>query len=152
MTETFDASEIKEFISGHITSSKWHLVVQFIAGLLGKKIRLFDGEQYKDCVAAFAESLVNFRVHIQVSCNNVFVMKCLREMGLDDKIAKEIYETTGMSNVTTLSAGLFYKPSLSDWVTVTFFANSWKIWQNSVYIACLQIVFRKSKNSYEEDA
>ena len=38
VTETFTPEEIHEFVMSHVTSGKWHLVLQFIAGLLGKKI------------------------------------------------------------------------------------------------------------------
>jgi hypothetical protein len=54
VTETFAPPEIKKFISDHVKSGNWHLVLQFIAGLLGKNIKNFD-EEYKDCVFAFAE-------------------------------------------------------------------------------------------------
>ena len=38
--ESFAPEEITEFITTHIESGKWHLVLQFIAGLLGKKIKI----------------------------------------------------------------------------------------------------------------
>ena len=37
--ENFHSEEIREFISSHINSGKWYLVLQFIAGLLGKEIK-----------------------------------------------------------------------------------------------------------------
>ena len=40
VVKSFHPEEIKEFISSHINSGKWRLVLQFIAGLLGKEIKI----------------------------------------------------------------------------------------------------------------
>jgi hypothetical protein len=48
VTETLAPDEIEKFISTHIKSGRWHLVLQFIAGLLGEKIKMFDSD-YHDC-------------------------------------------------------------------------------------------------------
>ena len=120
VTETLDASEVKEFISGHITNSKWHLVLQFTAGLLGKKIKETDQELYKDCVLAFADILEDTFGLITLSANNVFVMKCLKEGDLDDEIVQKICETTGMKNVTSLSTHLTCNLTTSEWAAVIF--------------------------------
>ena len=90
VTETLNASKIKEFILAHVTSSKWHLVLQFIAGLLGEQIKMFDRKLYHDCVLAFTESLEVNNALILLNNHNMFLMKCVREV--DDEIAKDIQE------------------------------------------------------------
>ena len=117
--ETLKASEIKEFISGHITNSKWHLVLQFTAGLLDK-IKESDQELYKDCVLTFADILEVARFTINLWGNNVFVMKCLREGDFDNEIIHEICETTGMNNAIALSTHQFHNLTTSEWEAVTF--------------------------------
>ena len=119
VTETLDASDMKEFISDHITRSKWHLVLQFTAGLLGKKIKNSDRELYKDCVLKFANILKVTCTSIYLSVKKMFAMKCLREGDFDNEIVQEICEATGMNNVTSLDTQ-FYKPTPSEWVAVTF--------------------------------
>ena len=95
MTETFTLEKIKEFILSHIESGKWHLVLQFIAGQLGKK------NGYKDCVLAFAERFVSEDGIFDVTDNSVFVMKCLREVD-DENIANQACETTAMNDVVSV--------------------------------------------------
>lgn len=75
MTETLAPAEIKKFISDHVGSGKWHLVIQFIAGLLAKKMKMFD-RGYKDCVWEFAESFDVTRGEIKLDYNHVCIMKC----------------------------------------------------------------------------
>ena len=120
VTETLNASEIKKFISDHVTDSKWHLVLQFTAGLLGKKIKNSDQELHKSCVLAFVDILRVTDASVNLSGNNVFVMKCLREGDLDKEIVQEICKATGMNNVTSLDTTQFYKLTPSEWVAVTF--------------------------------
>ena len=120
VTETHNASEIKEFISDHVASIKWHLVLQFTAGLLGRKMKTSDQELYKDCVLAFANILELTGDIIISSGNDVFVMKCLREGDLDNEIVQEICETTAMNNVTTLRIDPFNNLTPSEWAAVTF--------------------------------
>ena len=100
VTETFVPPEIKKFISDHVESGKWHLVLQFIARLLGKKIKNFDRE-YKDCIFAFAESLEVTDGEIEVGYHEVFIMKCLREAD-DEEITKEVCETTAINDLIEL--------------------------------------------------
>jgi hypothetical protein len=118
VTETFAPAEIKKFISDHVESGRWHLVLQFIAGLLGKRIKDFDRE-YKDCVFAFAESFKVTSDAIEVKYHEVFIMKCLREAD-DEEITKEVCETTAINDLVELHAGEFYNFSPSDWAAVTF--------------------------------
>ena len=86
VTETLAPPEIKKFISDHVGSGRWHLVLQFIAGLLGKKIKMFE---YKDCVSAFADRLEVTHGEIKLNHNQVFAMTCLMEVD-NDKISKEV--------------------------------------------------------------
>jgi hypothetical protein len=125
VTETRAPPEIKKFISDHVKSGKWHLVLQFIAGLLGKKIKDFDKE-YKDCVFAFAESFKVINGIIEVGYHEVFTMKCLREAD-NEEITKEICETTAINDTVQLhTAAGFYDLSPSEWVAVTYICKHMK--------------------------
>ena len=141
VTETFTQEEIKEFITSHIESGKWHLVLQFIAGLLGKK------NDYKGCVLAFAESFIVKDDTLDLRDNPLplLVLKCLREAD-DEDIAKEACETTAMNDVVSLRRTNMSKFSMmrryvgfeqsyvkgqldltsSDWAAVTFVCKHMK--------------------------
>ncbi|CAB3999042.1 Hypothetical predicted protein [Paramuricea clavata] len=126
VTETFAPPEIEQFILDYIAESgKWHLVLQFIAGLLGKKIKNFDRE-YKDCVFAFAESFEVDGGEIEVEYREVFIMKCLREAD-NEEITKEVCETTAINDLVELSNDPdVYDLSPSDWAAVTFVCKHMK--------------------------
>ncbi len=98
VTETFTQEEIQKFITSHIKRGKWHLVLQFIAGLLGKK------NGYKGCVVAFAESFIVQDDTLDLRDNplTLLVLKCLREAD-DEDIAKEACEITAMNDVVNLT-------------------------------------------------
>ena len=123
VTETFTQEEIKEFITSHAKGGKWHLVLQFIAGLLGKK------NCDMNCVLGFAESLtVNNGILDLTDYSNLFVLKCLREVN-HEHIAKAACETTALNDVVSLK----YNPPLKslpstpdDWVAVTFVCKHMK--------------------------
>ena len=102
VTETCTPAEIKEFISNHIESGKWHFVLQFIAGLLSKKIKIFD-KKYYDCLLVFAESFkeVNREVKVEQYNHNEFIIKCLKEVD-DENIAKDVFETISLSDDANL--------------------------------------------------
>ena len=140
VTETFTQEEIKEFIISHIESGKWHLVLQFLAGLLGKK------NGYKGCVLAFAESFIVKDDTLDLRDNplTLLVLKCLREAD-DDDIAKEACEITAMNDLVCLSRTMDSKFSMmcrqvgflqyfegdmdftpSDWAAVTFVCKHMK--------------------------
>ena len=117
VTETFATANIKKFISNHFGRHQWHLVLQFIAGLLGKKMTMSDSK-YKDCVMVFAEGFEQTRDIMELNYSQVFVMKCLREVD-HEGIAKDVCKTTGIKDVVTLNTGdddIFP----SDWEAVTF--------------------------------
>ena len=117
VTETFARPEIKTFISDHVESGKWHLVLQFIGGLLGMKIKNFE-RKYKDCVFAFAESLEVTNGKIEVKYHEVFIMKCLREAD-DEETTKEVCEATGINDLVELEIDCF-SLSPSECAAVTF--------------------------------
>ncbi len=118
VTETFTPADIKKFISNHFERHQWHLVLQFIAGLLGKKMTMFDSE-YKDCVIVFAEGFKQNDGIIELNYNQVFVMKCVREVD-HECIAKDVCKTTGIKDVVTLKTVDDNQISPSDWEAVTF--------------------------------
>ncbi len=98
VTETFTQEEIEKFITSHIKRGKWHLVLQFIAGLLGKK------NGYKGCVVAFSESFIvkDDTLDLRNNSLTLLVLKCLREAD-DEDIAKEACEITAMNDVVNLT-------------------------------------------------
>ena len=105
--------KIKKFISCNVADDRWHLVLQFIAGLLGKKIKKLKAwDLYKDCVLAFAESIDVEGADGSVDISG-FVKKCLEEMDLDDEITKDIYKTAGMNNISSLRCQSFESDILS---------------------------------------
>jgi hypothetical protein len=117
VTETLAPVEIKKFISDHVESGKWHLVLQFIAGLLGKKIKNFYRE-YKDCVFAFAESFQVTDGKIKVKYHEAFITKCLREAD-DEEITQEVCETTAINDLVELETDHVYRLSPSEWAALT---------------------------------
>ena len=136
VTETFAPAEIRTFISDHIRIGKWHLVLQFISGLLGKKIIKFRGEyqpraqglrscEYKDCISAFVEGLEvtpdrdNSDLKRMFFKNNeVLVMKCLREVN-NEKIVEDVCETTILGDVVELRDNCNVSLLSSEWAAVT---------------------------------
>ena len=118
VTETFAPADIKKFISTHFERHQWHLVLQFIAGLLGKKMTMSDSE-YKDCVMVFAKGFEETDDTMELDYNQVFVMKCLREVD-HEYIAKDVFKTTGIKDVVTLKTSVTDNISPSDWEAVTF--------------------------------
>ena len=106
--EMFSPEKIKEFIFFHIHCSKWHLVLQFIAGLLGKEIKMFQKDRYKDCVLAFAKSFELTSEYgvfdVKQNYTSLLIMKCLREVE-DEEIVKEACETTAFHDIVGLSYG-----------------------------------------------
>jgi hypothetical protein len=123
VTETLATLEIKKFIFDHVKSGKWHLVLQFLAGLLGKKIKNFDKE-YTDCVFAFAERFEVTHGKIELNYNEVFVMTCLREVD-DEEIVKNVCDTTALNDVVHLHGGS-HIVSPSEWAARKFVCKHMK--------------------------
>ena len=117
VTETFAPADIKKFISNHFEWHQWHLVLQFIAGLLGKKMTM-SASEYKDCVMVLAEGFEETDDTMELEYNQVFVMKCLREVD-HECIAKDVCKTTGIKYAVTLKTSIDII-SPSDWEAVTF--------------------------------
>ena len=125
--ETHSTAEIKKFISDHFESGKWHLVFQFIAGRLGKKMKMFDTRVDKSCIWAFTD---HFKVADGKRVPNdkqLFIMKCIREVD-DEEMAEEVCKTTALKNVSSLFIGGNTPPS--DLATITFVCKHMKNFQN----------------------
>ncbi|CAB4044961.1 Hypothetical predicted protein, partial [Paramuricea clavata] len=121
VTETYAPADMNEFITNHIRSGKWHLVLQFIAGLLGKKIKMFYRD-YIECVLAFAKNCDVIHGKHNLNVNQVLVMKCLREVD-DEEIVKDVCETTAMNDVVKLRVDGFHP---SDSAAVMFVCKHMK--------------------------
>ena len=124
--QKFKPKKIKEFIFSHTKSVKWHLVLQFIAGLLGREIRNFQKDRYKDCVLAFAQCFeltsADGVFDVTMDYTSLHIMKCLREVE-NEKIVKEACETTAINDIVGLRQGIHglkYEVTLSDWSAVFF--------------------------------
>ena len=151
-TETFAPAKLKKFISDHVRSGKWHLVLQFIAGLLGKRIKM--EKEYKECLLAFAESIDVHEGNIMVDGknHNAFVMKCLREVDSED-IVKDVFETTEISGEVTLyiddslspdeCAAITFSVQMMKNVVNVLFANSRK----TLFEELLKFLQRRCVNS-----
>ncbi|CAB3999248.1 NACHT, LRR and PYD domains-containing 14-like, partial [Paramuricea clavata] len=109
IVETNEPEDIKKFISSHIAHGTWHLVLQFLAGLLGEKMekseRTNEYDHYRSCVLAFAEHLSCKIQDEHVVCsldpNQILLMKCLRETANED-IAKETAASSALKDVTSI--------------------------------------------------
>ena len=128
VTETFSKPEdVKKFITSHISNGRWHLVLQFIAGLMGKKIRMSQREYCKDWALQLAKRVYVNDGRLDLTDNiTLCVIKCLREID-DEDITKQACEKTSMNNVRML----VYKPRLfslssSDWAAVNFVCKRMK--------------------------
>ena len=104
IVETKGPENIKEFISSHVEHGKWHLVLQFLAGLLGRRMKISD--EYRSCVLVFAEHLSCEVKDEDIVCvlnrSKILVMKCLRETENED-IAKETATTSALKDVTCIA-------------------------------------------------
>ena len=123
---TFSPEEIVLFISDHIKDGEWHLVLQFIAGLLRKKLNILDAV-YHSCVMAYTTGLTLIDNFIDFDYyGNVLVMKCLQETD-DVHAVKKACDETGLKTVTGIShysKTIFL--SASDWSAVTFVCKNLK--------------------------
>ena len=123
VTETFSPGEIEMFISDQVTGnyfrqSKWHLVLQFIAGLLGKKMKTFDCK-YMDCISTFAKGFEQSKGEIRLTYHEVSIMKYLKEVE-DANIVKYVCGRNVIIEAVKLIAVLEYYMSSTDWDAVTF--------------------------------
>ena len=124
--ETYSTAEIKKFISDHLENGKWHVVLQFIAGLLGKKMKMFDVE-CKSCIWAFTDHFKVADGECVPDAKQLLIMKCIREVN-DEEIAEEVCEATALNNVSSITIS-DHIPS-SDRAAVTFVCKHMKNFQN----------------------
>ena len=122
IVETKEPEEIKKFISSHVEHGKWHLVLQFLAGLLGKKMEM--SEEYRTCVLAFGQHLHPRTEYYSedIVCsklNNVMLMKCVRETENED-IAKEIAGTSALKQVTKIDTNVISFNTPIDLAAIVF--------------------------------
>ena len=112
IVEMNEIKEIEEFISSHFEQSRWHLVLQFVAGLLGKKMKdsVEQSSKLRRCVLHFGDYLPNDLQCLKLKGRNLLAMKCLREIQ-DDSIACDIATASGIRDVTRLSSGTLNSPS-----------------------------------------
>ena len=120
----FSPEEIKKFILSHIKTHKWHLVLQFIAGLLGKEIKMFEKKRYEDCVSAFAKNFEltskNGVFDVTENYTSLLMMKCLSEVK-DEEIVQKTCETTAINDIVDLNYGIGpVTLTSSDWSAVFF--------------------------------
>ena len=118
VSETFPFANIKTFISDHIKLPKWHLVLQFISGLLRTKME-DSPEETKDCISAFVESLEVVTDEETSACvflkhHEVLVMKCLAEVN-NETLVEDVCKTTVLNDVV----------ELRDYYTVELLSNEW---------------------------
>ena len=124
IVETKEPEDVKEFISSHVEHGKWHLVLQFLAGLLGKKMKMF--EKYRSCVLAFGQyftfsTIQGENIEYELQFREVMLMKCIREAENKD-IAKEIVNISAFKVVTKIHNQSCYPDMLSasDWAAIIF--------------------------------
>ncbi|XP_028410428.1 NACHT, LRR and PYD domains-containing protein 3-like [Dendronephthya gigantea] len=130
IVETNTPEQVKEFISSHIKHGKWHLVLQFLAGLLREKME--TSHEYRSCVLMFKEhftcEISNEETVCFLDLYQILVMKCLRETQ-NENIAREIVATSILKDVTEISCP-YHKASLlspSDITAVVFLCKHMKI-------------------------
>ena len=118
IVETMKPKDIKKIISSHVEHGKWHLVLQFLAGLLGRKSKMSD--RYRSCVLAFTGHLScrieDENIVYELDPIQVLIMKCLRETE-DEGIAKETAATSALKGVTCIEA---LKLSPSEYAAMVF--------------------------------
>ena len=122
VTKTLKPNAIENFILTNFKYSEWQLVLQFIAGLLGEKIKMSASNDYRDCCLAFAKSFhpdpVNEKCMNLDHVSHALVMKCLREVD-DEDIVKQACEQTDLNMVTRIE-GIMSSLSTSEWAAMTF--------------------------------
>ena len=127
--KTKSPKEIEHFIATHIENSTWHLVLQFIAGLLGENVSL-PGSNYHGCVVAFTKGLTleneDFGKTVYLTSNTVHAMKCLREID-DENVVQEVCAKTDLNTVTTIGAQKWQNVlCVNEWAVVTLFCKHLK--------------------------
>ena len=127
--ETYSTTEIEKFISDHFENAKWHLILQFIAGLAGKKMKMSGTRVDRSCIVAFTDHFEVAGGERVPNEKQLLVMKCIREVD-DEEIAKEVCKTTALKNVFWLRIDGNIPPS--DLAAITFVCKHMKNFQNFV--------------------
>ncbi|XP_028398639.1 NACHT, LRR and PYD domains-containing protein 12-like [Dendronephthya gigantea] len=127
--KVFTPEEVKSFIISHIEFGKWQLVLQFIAGILGRKMKMCESNLYKDCVLAFSKSIVVDDGEVNLK-QSLFAIKCLRELA-DEDILEEVCETSPLNDIVSLKIPQSPNISSNDCSAVTYV---WKHIKKSVKI------------------
>ena len=125
--ETYSTTEIEKFISDHLENAKWHLILQFIAGLAGKKMKMSGTRVDRSCIVAFTDHFEVAGGERVPNEKQLLIMKCIREVD-DEEIAKEVCETTALKNVFWLRIDGNIPPS--DLAAITFVCKHMKNFQN----------------------
>ena len=125
--ETYSTTEIEKFISDHFENAKWHLILQFIAGLAGKKMKMSGTRVDRSCIVAFTDHFEVAGGERVPNEKQLLIMKCIREVD-DEEIAKEVCETTALKNVFWLRIDGNIPPS--DLAAITFVCKHMKNFQN----------------------
>jgi hypothetical protein len=96
-------------------------VLQFIAGLLGKKITILFQRDYIDCVLAFAKCLNIKKGKLELTDDiSLRAIKCVREFD-NEELIKKATDESAMNDVVVLSYHSMQAPSrltFSDWDAV----------------------------------
>ena len=138
VTKTLKPNAIEKFIFTNFNNSKWHLVLQFTAGLLGEKIKMSASNDYRDCCLAFAKGFHilpgNKKWMNLDKFSHVLVMRCLREVD-DEDVVKQACEHTDLNMVTTIEIPMSLAPlSTNEWAAMTF------IWKHLKNVQDLSLV------------
>ena len=123
IVEMNEIKEIEEFISSHFEQSRWHLVLQFLAGLLGKKMKDYADRrsELRRCVLHFGEYLSVYSEELYLGPSELLVMKCFRET-LDESLGREVATSSRLRDVKKIS-NLGVSPSVlspSDGAAIAF--------------------------------
>ena len=120
IVDTNEIKKIKTFIFSHFEQSRWHLVIQFLAGLLGKKMKgsVEQRSKIERCVVNFGEYLSVHSGVLYLGSNELLVMKCLKETR-DESLGRKVAMSSRFRNVMGIQSGcLNLNPS--DAAAITF--------------------------------
>jgi Ran GTPase-activating protein (RanGAP) involved in mRNA processing and transport len=135
IVETKEPEDIKKFICSHVEHGKWHLVLQFLAGLLGRKMKMSD--RYRSCVLAFTGHLSckteEENIVYELDPSQVLVMKCLKETE-DEGIAKETAATSALKGVTCINDSHEHLLSPSEYAAMVF------VWKHLNFLTSLTLL------------
>ncbi|KAJ7392227.1 NACHT, LRR and PYD domains-containing protein 12 [Desmophyllum pertusum] len=97
-----EPSDLSDFITSNASDPKWHLVIQFVAGLLHGK----DNEAVNSFVSLLHDSLTQSSLNIETKQKAILMMKCLHEYNNEttvEKAASELQKNSKFNNGIDLS-------------------------------------------------